>query len=261
MRKLTLRTQRRRVRLLEASSRRAPGIDQLDADVLEVLDIAGCNRDLAGYGNAGDLHVCRLDRPPGSATAAEPFCRRESRPAVVTQHTATKQVIQRPVDVRLQSLSPPALEELFHARPQLHDCYRGGDKRISGLNVGPGPHARVGSVPDQLGNNVCVENDHVLEGVSSKSSASKSGIFISHRELISAMPALKRWNSSSVSPESLKRSYMRSPKPFSSFRRMGPVSTAAASSRIARASASRLRPLRAARVSSRCLASSSSFRT
>src|SRR5262249_15605555 len=149
-------------------------------------------------------------------------------------------------------LPPPAPQELFHARTQLRDRYRCGQERMPWLTVGPRAHRPVGRVLDQLGDDIRVEDDH-FEGVPSYASASKSGRLISHLELNPVIPALKRLTSSSLSPISLNRSYMRSPKPFSSLPSMGapcslsPCSSGSsrtASSKIARTSSSRLRLLR-----------------
>jgi hypothetical protein len=92
------------------------------------------------------LDIASCDGPPHASAVCVPRGCRVRGLAIEVECAPPEQVVQRPADVRLELLSPLALEELLDAGPQLHDRDRGGHKLVSFLTIGPRPPAGSGAV-------------------------------------------------------------------------------------------------------------------
>ena len=186
------------------SDPRLPRIDQLDGDIFKTVESRVAKRDVPADGDAGNLHIGRLKRTDRHGDSIRTIPRQRTQRDDRSPAHGRRAGRSAPSRCQLQARAAAGSEAAFHARAQLRDRYRCGQERAPWLTIGPRTNRRIGRVLDQLGNDVRVEDDHFLEGISSYSSASKSGRLISHRELNSAIPLLKRLTSSRLEPDVLE---------------------------------------------------------
>ena len=145
----------------EPSGRRIPWANQLDGNIREVVDVARRDRDVAGYGDAGDLRVRRLN-DSADALAIVPPGGRERCSTIEIQYPVAEQVLQCPIKSSIELSSSLAVQKILDARTQLHDRNGSSDELVSPLQAGPRPHAERRHDLHKLRNDVRIKDDHVV---------------------------------------------------------------------------------------------------
>src|SRR5690625_1668507 len=152
-----------------------PGVDQLDASVREIIDVARRADRSVRQADSGDLRVGHTDRYRRTLPSQEDVGIAFSRRTIERQHRATPPIgLERRFDTLRQLILAPAVRETPHTGQQFRERHR-RDRDITGQRREPFDHARLRRRPEDLRDDIRVEDDHSNSTARATSSRAGTG--------------------------------------------------------------------------------------